>query len=413
MTQYTKMIDVESLLNQAFDVCAENIENLRQDYVRIPEMEYFLNVLKTHFDPKVKRKPEIVVFGTDFSMELVKSITGCPPYWVPGGSRVLQYFSDEFVPRDTDPVTRAALGKLFANKEWKKSTLVVIPCSSDAQRKAAYLLQNQGWKVVTIWIPAVKDLVSHKSFLSELDHAVRTICRHVGKRYSVFSLNKSVKYFNNIRTSIQMFLNAAYDNESVMPGILRMAVMDSFFMCDNLDEWELNLKKLTAAIKLAPVARTNQPRVLLIGSPVFFPNYKIPNLLSISNIEICGNIDCRTGMFKEKFGAKEKGLETLAQYYFEHDSSSAFVHNEKLQEAIRDAVEQNKPDGIIWHVLKGQIEYDFELQRCEGYFEEKGLPVIRLETDYQYQDIEQLRIRIEAFAELLTQKQKEKGAVKS
>ena len=79
-------------------------------------------------------------------------------------------------------------------------------------------------------------------------------------------------------------------------------------------------------------------------------------------------------------------------------------------QAIRHYTEETKPDGILWHVLKGQIEYDFELNRCEKYFEEMALPVIRLETDYQYQDVEQLRIRIEAFGELLTQKKTEKGA---
>ena len=54
-------------------------------------------------------------------------------------------------------------------------------------------------------------------------------------------------------------------------------------------------------------------------------------------------------------------------------------------------------------VLKGQIEYDFELERYEKLFAGYGIPVFRLETDYSYQDIEQLRIRLEAFSEMLAQ----------
>jgi hypothetical protein len=34
----------------------------------------------------------------------------------------------------------------------------------------------------------------------------------------------------------------------------------------------------------------------------------------------------------------------------------------------------------------------------------RDIPVFRLETDYQYQDVEQLRIRLEAFAEMLGQR---------
>ena len=60
-------------------------------------------------------------------------------------------------------------------------------------------------------------------------------------------------------------------------------------------------------------------------------------------------------------------------------------------------------DGVIYHVLKGQIEYDFELFRYEDFFMSKGIPVFRLETDYNYNDIEQIRIRVEAFSEMLVQ----------
>ncbi|MBQ7930287.1 MAG: 2-hydroxyacyl-CoA dehydratase, partial [Clostridia bacterium] len=355
-------------------------------------------------------KPRIIVFGTDFPVEIIHSLTGQPPYWVIGGNSAFTAASDEDVPRDTDPVTRAALGQLLVMEQAKESALVIVPCSSDAQRKTAYYLQRHGWKVVTVWIPAVKDDATHKGFLSELDHTIRTICCQVGKRYSWFALNRSSDYMNTIRSSIHSFLEAARANENNLPGFIRMAVLDSFFMTADLDEWHTRLKKLTATI---PEGRKSEnPRILLIGSPVYFPNFKIPSLLSDAGVEICGSIDSRSGQYE---GASNhdsgKGIAALAHFYFEHDSSPAFVRNDSLMEAIRHYVEETTPDGIIWHVLKGQIEYDFELSRCEKYFEEMDLPVIRLETDYQYQDVEQLRIRIEAFSELLTQKKKEKGAL--
>ena len=39
------------------------------------------------------------------------------------------------------------------------------------------------------------------------------------------------------------------------------------------------------------------------------------------------------------------------------------------------------------------------------------VPVFRLETDYNYQDVEQLRIRLEAFSEVLQQKKYGKEAL--
>ena len=43
------------------------------------------------------------------------------------------------------------------------------------------------------------------------------------------------------------------------------------------------------------------------------------------------------------------------------------------------------------------------MTRMEEMFEYYDIPVFRLETDYQDHDIEQLRIRLEAFREMLSQ----------
>jgi benzoyl-CoA reductase/2-hydroxyglutaryl-CoA dehydratase subunit BcrC/BadD/HgdB len=63
--------------------------------------------------------------------------------------------------------------------------------------------------------------------------------------------------------------------------------------------------------------------------------------------------------------------------------------------------EEFKIDGIIYHVLKGCVSYDFELSRVEKTMKERDIPVLRIETDYNPEDIEQLRTRIEAFVEVL------------
>ena len=58
-------------------------------------------------------------------------------------------------------------------------------------------------------------------------------------------------------------------------------------------------------------------------------------------------------------------------------------------------------EGVVYHVLRGCLVYDFEYRQIEEDLEKLGIPVIRLETDYNEEDIEQLRIRIEAFIEMI------------
>ncbi len=95
-------------------------------------------------------------------------------------------------------------------------------------------------------------------------------------------------------------------------------------------------------------------------------------------------------------------IRQTAGRYLEISASGAYARNTSLEAKVVEAAESGVIEGVVFHILKGQIEYDFELLRYEKIFEKAGIPVFRLETDYQYQDIEQLRIRMEAFAEMLS-----------
>jgi benzoyl-CoA reductase/2-hydroxyglutaryl-CoA dehydratase subunit BcrC/BadD/HgdB len=53
--------------------------------------------------------------------------------------------------------------------------------------------------------------------------------------------------------------------------------------------------------------------------------------------------------------------------------------------------------------------YDFEVARVERMMKEAGIPLWRVEMDYNPEDVEQLRTRIEAFVEMTGTK---KGEVK-
>ena len=57
--------------------------------------------------------------------------------------------------------------------------------------------------------------------------------------------------------------------------------------------------------------------------------------------------------------------------------------------------------GVIYHVLRGCLVYDYEYQALEEELGKLKIPVIRVESDYNEEDVEQLRIRVEAFIELI------------
>jgi benzoyl-CoA reductase/2-hydroxyglutaryl-CoA dehydratase subunit BcrC/BadD/HgdB len=64
-------------------------------------------------------------------------------------------------------------------------------------------------------------------------------------------------------------------------------------------------------------------------------------------------------------------------------------------------IDDYQVEGVIYHILKGCHPYDVETKIIEQLMEKKGIPMLKIETDYSPQDVEQLRTRIEAFQETL------------
>jgi len=105
----------------------------------------------------------------------------------------------------------------------------------------------------------------------------------------------------------------------------------------------------------------------------------------------------------------EDMLVALASRYLMPCTCPSFAPNDDRLFRLRQAVEDFQLDGVLYLVLKGCVIYDFELQRVEKLMQELGLPVLRIETDYNPEDVEQLRTRVEAFIEMIQENKQQVG----
>jgi len=362
---------------QAFREC-ECIKAIRKTCGDLKEANYFLDLASQYFNPRwiQQQRPKIIVLGTSLPAEIVYAFTGENPFWVFGGSRAMTDVSDGDVPRDTDPVARSMLGYLQLANHLSEDALVIVPFVSDSQRKLAYILKSQGWNVETFYLPPSVD-IGAVVYEEEVRRVKSMIALHLRKRFP--DTKKAALFIEETANAAKKFTLLASKRSDVATGSLRMLVMGSYFMTQDVNTWLAQLEKLSNELSCrAESPHSKKPKMLVIGSPVYFPCYKVPFLLEDIGVDMCG---------------------------FSHEVSGAQIRSDSLREILEEQIETLRPDGIIWHILKGQIEYDFELLRLEEYISgQMKLPVFRLETDYQYQDVEQLRVRMEAFAELLSHK---------
>ena len=94
-------------------------------------------------------------------------------------------------------------------------------------------------------------------------------------------------------------------------------------------------------------------------------------------------------------------MRALANQAIRPCSCPTFADNTERIYRIRQMIADHRIQGVVYHVLRGCLVYDFEYRMLEDELGKMDIPVIRIESDYNEEDVEQLRIRIEAFIELI------------
>ena len=380
------------------------------------EAKWFLNCLYRGFSQKLlsREKPEIILLGEDIPWELVKA-AGARTRIVLGGSLETTHWSDAMLPRDADPISRSACGWLMnPHFNLAENALVLTALTSDSRRKLTGLMRDNGIHVLAVDLPPMWDrLAWQEAWVDGMARVVRAIEDHTDKTVTRHALADAIMQRERVRIGVAAFKRASLAAKDALSPAMRQLILESFWFTPNTDEWLMRLNRLTAVLREYAQRHAkpaeDRPRVLIAGSPVIFPNEKLPLLLESAGLELVDTVDSISAQLEmpapklPRFGGVTGLLLQMAECRLLRDASGAWTVNHGLLDGLKRKLDVQRVDGVVYHVLKGQIELDFELPRVEALCERYGVPVFRLETDYQQQDVEQLRIRMEAFAEMLRQ----------
>lgn len=372
-------------------------------------LTYFLELAEAYFCRSQSAKQnEVLIVGSSFPEELLWA-NHLRPHWIIGGGLSIGAAIDSRVPRDADAISRSMFGYLEEYlKDTDRSTPIILPITGDNLRKISYLLQEEGRYVLPIDITPE---TTSGNFCASLQHQLHEIMEKLTLTWSLPGAGRRLyRTSRTIRLAKETAAAVLTDPKLHMSGLLKLFLLNTYFYTENVTQWTEHLTTLAKALAAcpAPADETMRPGVLIVGSPVMFPNYKVPILLERAGLSVVGTCDSVSGKVLEletKSVGKSRTAQLcrLIQQTYGNDCAGAFVQNRALYDRTERLLNSLDIQGVIFHIMKGQIEYDFELERMEALFAAHKLPVFRLETDYHDNDVEQLRIRLEAFAELLMQ----------
>lgn len=331
---------------------------------------------------------------------------GVIPMPLCGGTGWSVDYADKMFPRDICPLVRSTFGLAFSGtcpyKTLKEFALGETTC--DAKKKAWDLLGFPSLEV-----PQKKTDMDRDLWLSEVKRFAREMEKITGRPVEREALALSIRKVNDRRRALQRINGYRMLAEPPISGLDALLVsqtalsmdIDAFISAAGRLEKELESR----ATRGVSAYEKPGPRILYAGSPSPMGYSKIHFVAETSGLRIVADESCTGSRYyrdlvEEGRGDLDSMYEAIADRYFSIDCACFSPNSERFDNVRRTAGEFGV-SGILHGVLQYCHGYDIEARALDKALADLSIPSLKIVTDYSEQDIEQIRVRVEAFRELV------------
>ena len=343
--------------------------------------------------------PDELIFAAD---AIATGLCGGSQFWVPGGEKVL--------PTNTCPLIKASVGARLDRTcpFFRIADMYIGETTCDGKKKAWEIL-GEDVPVHVMDLPQMKREKDIKAWADEIRELKKVIEDFTGNKVTVESLNESIKLINNKRKALSRLYECRKADKVPISGRDALVISQIAFYDDPArftqmtnklcDELEQRIKDGVSVVK------EGTKRIMLTGTPLAVPNWKLHNIIETSGaVVVCEEMCTGTRYFEnlvdETKTTVDEQIDALANRYMGINCACFTPNTARIDDIIRLAKEY-KVDGVIDVNLKFCSLYDVEGYTVERALKEAGIPVMGIETDYTDSDAEQLRTRIGAFIEMI------------
>lgn len=318
---------------------------------------------------------------------------------------------ERLLPRNTCALIKSSFGfKLGKVCPYLESADMVVGENTCDGKKKAY--ETMGHLVDNLYVmdlPQVKSDQGKDLLRSEYFRFKAAVEELTGVAITAESLKEAIATVNAKRAALHRLSALRMADPSPISGLDALLANQVFFY-DNPVRFTASVNKICDELEgrvasKQGVADEKTPRILVSGCPMAVPNWKLPFVVESSGAVIVGEESCvgergvrnLTDASGETVDAM---MAAIVDRYFQVDCA-IFTPNPDRLNHIQEMVAAYKADGVIHYGLQFCQPYLMESMPVETALKEKGIPCLRLETDYSMADMGQLKTRVEAFIEQL------------
>lgn len=321
--------------------------------------------------------------------------------------------AEKDLPRNLCPMVKSSYGLATTDQcpYFAMSDKVVGETTCDGKKKMFEVMSAKGIKDIYVMnLPHMPDVESsRKLWVEELRRLKSYLEQKFGVEITEAKLRDAIHVCNEEHRAKQALFDLNRAKPALISGMDLLSV--SFQVGYQADRRETirMLDELTAKIKARAAAGETvgdekTKRILLTGTPVGVGSEKVVKLIEegvalVVAMETCGGY--KTVGLRIDENDKSDPYELLAKKYMQIPCSVMSPNTRRLT-LIRQMIDDFQIQGVVDLTWQACHTYNIESYFVEELVKNKlGLPFLQLETDYSESDIETLRVRIEAFLEMI------------
>ncbi len=345
-----------------------------------------------------------------FVPEEIVWAAGGIPVGLCSGAQFSVPIADEVLPRNTCALIKSSFGfKLGRICPYVQASHLIVGETTCDGKKKMFEILSQYQPVHVMEVPSKKSHLGRELWAGEVVAFKDVVEKLTGNVVTPGKLAEATRRVNDRRRALQRLYNLRKARPAPISGKDALLVTQvSFYddvsrctkqvnqLCDELDA------RVARGIGVFPA---DAPRILISGSPMAIPNWKLHHLLeTLGAVVVCEESCTGTRLFSdlapENGGTVDEQLRAIAERYMQIHCACFTPNSERLDDIVRLAREY-QVDGVVHYNLQYCHTYANEAVKVAKVLREAGIPLLRVESDYSDGDAGQMRTRVEAFLEMI------------
>lgn len=352
-----------------------------------------------------------------FRQETGREVIGCLPIYVPeeiiyaggmlpigiwGGQTDIVH-SGTYLPSFACSIMRAIM-EFAMRGVYNDLSAVICPMHCDTLKCI-----GENWKVAVPQVPCFclvypqnrRNPSGIKYLTAEFENLKKQLESLSGRTITDEAIDQAIVIYNEHRKTMREFTKIVRNYPlTITPRQRHMVIKAGYFM--DKAKHTLLVKSLISELKSLPPEKSDSIKVILTGI-IAEPDSFLDLINQYDLVVVGDDLAHESRQFRTDVPAGGSPLERLARRWAEIQGCSlAYDPAKERSDMLIDMVRETKADGVIVTMMKFCEPEEFDYPILKKEFEKNKIPHLYIELEQQADSMEQLRTRMQGFAEMMS-----------